>query len=144
MTFGDQTIQRIQRKIFGLQTVGHSLGLGMERQAKMKAPWTDRTGDTRRAIHGGADRIPNGTTIYLAHGNKIGSFLEDGTGIHGPIGAPYDIVPVNTQALWWRGARHPVAAVRKHPGMAPRPIIHPTVESNIQNIKQKVKSYMEG
>lgn len=143
MTLGDETKKHIQRKVFGLQTFGHAIGLGLERQGKMKAPWTDRTGDTRRAIHGGADKIPGGTTIYLAHGNKIGQYLEEGTGIHGPIGAPYDIVPVNAQALWWPGARHPVPAVRNHPGMAPRPIVQPTVESNLPNIKRKVKRYME-
>lgn len=137
-------MKRIQRKVFGLQKVGQAIGLGMERQAKMKAPWRDQTGDTRRAIHGGADKISGGTTIYLAHGNRIGLFLEEGTGIHGPVGAPYDILPVNAEALWWPSALHPVTAVRNHPGMAPRPIVQPTVERNLPNIKRKIKEYMEG
>ncbi len=41
--------------------------------------------------------------------------VNEGTGIHGPTGQPYEILPVEAKALFWPGARHPVARVM-HPG----------------------------
>ncbi len=46
--------------------------------------------------------------------------VHEGTGIHGPTGQPYEILPVNKKALYWPGARHPVARVL-HPGIKGNP-----------------------
>lgn len=60
-----------------------------------------------------------------------GGYIEYGTG-------PYDIYPVNGQALYWKGALHPVRHVHM-PARAPRPFFYPAVEANLD----KVVEYFE-
>jgi hypothetical protein len=75
MGLGDEIKNEIDKKVAGLHKLAESIGNDLERQAQSNADWTDRTGNTRRAIHGGADRNPKGSTLYLAHGSKVGLFF---------------------------------------------------------------------
>lgn len=145
MTLGDDIRADIQRKIAGLYLLGQTIGKGLERTAKQTASWTDRTGNTRRSIHGGADRSGKGVVVYLGHGSEVGAYLEEGTGIYGPKGRPYDIRPKNKKALRFVVNGKEVFAKRvTHPGIAPRPVVEPTVESSFPRIKEQVRRYWEG
>lgn len=44
--------------------------------------------------------------------------------------APHEIRPRTARALWWPGARHPVARVQ-HPGTAPQPYMIPAFERHV-------------
>jgi len=55
-----------------------------------------------------------------------------GTAFYGNIfetggSGPFDIYPVNKQALWWEGAPHPVRHVR-HPGIPSKPFMAPALQ----------------
>jgi hypothetical protein len=54
---------------------------------------------------------------------EYGGHIEFGT-------APHEIRPRTAQALWWPGARHPVARVQ-HPGSAPQPYMIPAFERHV-------------
>lgn len=124
MTLGDKIKSDIQRKIVGLQSLGLAIGKDLEREARSNASWTDRTGNTRRAIHGGADKSRKGVVAYLAHGSEVGLYMEVGT-------RPYEIRPRRKKALRFVVDGNEVFAKRvNHPGISPRPVVGPTVESN--------------
>lgn len=53
-------------------------GRRMQTWAKRMRPWTDRTGDAKRRIVGGAFDDKNGFTAYVAHGVYYGVYLEYG------------------------------------------------------------------
>lgn len=110
----------------------------MEGEAKVRAPWTDRTSTARRSIHGDVDvKVPNRVfTLYLAHGVQYGRYLEEGT-------PPHEIRPRNKKELYWPGAKHPVKKVN-HPGSKPYPAVKPTVEQNIPIIRSTVREYWKG
>ena len=133
MGFGEGAIEYMKRKKAGTFALIEHTARQAEGDMKSGAPWKDQTATTRRALHAGAIQKGGKIIMYMAHGSKIGNYLEEGTGIHGPVGAPYDIVAVNGDALYWRGAAHPIAAIRNHPGMKARPIVQPTAK------KYKVK-----
>ncbi|MBM7633833.1 hypothetical protein [Geomicrobium sediminis] len=141
---GGITEDRLKRNMAALYILGNRLGKDMERHAKTSAPWTDRTGSARGGIQGGAEKTTRGATIVLAHSQQHGAFLELGTGLYGPIGAPYDIVPTLSSALFWDGANHPVTSVRRHPGMEARPILKPTAERHKHAIKRSVQQLFGG
>lgn len=137
MALGDETIDKIDRKNAGLYQLGKSIGGGLEGQARSNADWIDRTGNTRRAIHGGADKTTLGTTVYLAHGSKVGLFFEEGT-------KPHEIRPKNKKALRFNVGGNTVFAKKvNHPGMKARPIVEPTVDSSWADIKKQVRKYWE-
>lgn len=137
MTLGDVTKEKIDRKVAGLYLLGQNIGSDLEKQARSNASWTDRTGNTRRAIHGGADRKSSGTVVYLAHGSIIGLYMEKGT-------APHVIRPKNKKALRFTSGGSTIFAKRvNHPGIKARPIIDPTAESNLPRIKRQVRRYWE-
>lgn len=56
--------------------------------------------------------------------------LEEGTG-------PHVIYPKNKRALYWPGARHPVAYVN-HPGTKPYPYLKPALMENRQQIAAEI------
>src|SRR5690625_4495771 len=89
--------EEIRRKQAGMHTLGQAIGNDIASEAKMKASWVDRTGNTRRNIHGGVDGVGDEFVIYVAHGSEVGVYHELGTGIYGPRKRP--IVPVNAKAL---------------------------------------------
>lgn len=137
MALGDATKGKINRKIAGLHALGSAIGSDLENKARSNASWTDRTGDTRRKIHGGADKRANGTTVYLAHGSIIGLYMEEGT-------APHVIRPKNKKALRFTvGGSTIFAKSVNHPGIKARPIVEPTVQTSLPSIKQQVRRYWE-
>lgn len=94
----------------------------IETEAKRNARWTDRTSHARQSIHSGVEGMGRELTLFLAHGVKYGTFLEEGT-------PPHIIRPKNKKALYWSGAAHPVKQVN-HPGTKGYPIIEPTLMGN--------------
>lgn len=48
----------------------------LENYAKKYRPWTDRTGNARRTLHGYVENIKNGVRINIAHGMSYGWSLE--------------------------------------------------------------------
>lgn len=141
MTFGKETKDHLNRKIAGLHALGQNIGKNLESTAKANAPWRDRTSNTRRAIHGGAEQDGKGTVVYLAHGSKVGWYMEEGTGIYGPKRKP--ITPKNANFLRFTiGGRE--IFVKSTKGMPKQPIIKPTVDNEWRNIKVAVRRYWEG
>ncbi|WP_149264291.1 HK97 gp10 family phage protein [Actinomadura sp. K4S16] len=65
------------------------------------------SGDLKRTIKARGNRVYVGTSYWHHH--------EYGT-------RPHLILPRHKQALYWPGARHPVARVH-HPGTAPNPFL---------------------
>lgn len=128
----------LDRKKAGLYLLAGNIGKKMEEAAKQKAPWTDRTGNTRRAIHGGGERTANGALIYLAHGSMVGTYLEEGTGIYGPHGKP--IVPVHSKALRFTVGGSQIFA-KEVKGMPKQPIVEPTAAESMPMIEEQVNRY---
>lgn len=133
--FAKQVIDRLDRKRAGMYALLLNHSGRMEGEARVRAPWKDRTGTARRAIHGGVDvKVPNEVfVLYLAHGVQYGGILEEGSPEH-------EIRPRNKKALYWPGAKHPVKKV-KHPGTKPYPAVKPTVEKNIPIVRSTVREY---
>ncbi|MEK5068103.1 hypothetical protein [Sporosarcina sp. FSL K6-1508] len=138
MTFGTEARAHLDRKLAGLHALAENIGKDMEKTAKNNAAWTDRTGNTRQAIHGGADKTDKGAVIYLAHGSKIGLYHEMGTGIYGPKKRP--IVPTTAQALHFSIGGKAIFA-KSIKGMQAKPVIDPTADSRWPDIKRQVRSY---
>lgn len=138
MALGDQTKQYLGRKLAGMNSLGNTIGKTLESTAKSKASWTDRTGNTRQAIHGGADAASNGAVIYLAHGSMVGTYLEEGTGIHGPHGQK--IVPRNAKAMRFTMGGSTIFA-KSTEGMPKQPIIEPTALAALPMIEEQVRKY---
>lgn len=137
MTLGSATSEKINRKVAGLYLLGQNIGSDLEKQARSNASWTDRTGNTRRAIHGGADKLNNGATIYLAHGSIVGLYMEEGT-------APHVIRPKNKKALRFTVGGSTIFAKKvNHPGIKARPIVEPTADASWPTIKRQVRRYWE-
>lgn len=141
MAFGDETKAYIDRKRAGLHLLAINIGKTLETEAKANASWTDRTGNTRRAIHGGGDKTEKGATAYLAHGSMVGTYLEEGTGIYGPHRT--SIVPVRAQAMrFTMGGK--VVFAKQTKGMPAQPIIRPTADKKWPEIQRVVRKYWEG
>ncbi len=108
-------------------------------EAKEKAYWKDLSGDARRGINGGVEGGGTEYTLYLAHSEEYGGWLEEGTGIYGPT--KRKIVPVDKKILSWvdtDGERHFAKSVR---GIKPMPILHDTLNNNKDNIANKIAQY---
>lgn len=133
-----QAKEYLDRKKAGMHRLGNTIGKNLEDTAKGKAPWTDRTGNTRRAIHGGADATSSGAVIYLAHGTMVGTYLEEGTGIYGPHGKP--IVPIHSKALRFTVGGSQIFA-KSVKGMPEQPIIEPTALAALPMIEEQVIKY---
>lgn len=126
-------IEDIARKKVGMFVLVSTFALNLENEAKVNAQWTDRTGHARQALNGKASNKGNDYVISLSHGVEYGEILEEGS-------KPHVIRPKNKKALYWRGANNPVKVVN-HPGTKGKPIIGPTLENNIGNIKNTVIDY---
>ncbi|GKV54241.1 hypothetical protein NCCP2222_01880 [Sporosarcina sp. NCCP-2222] len=141
MALGDQAKEHLNRKRAGLHLLAVSIGKNLEAQAKRDASWKDRTGNTRRAIHGGGEKTSKGAMAFLAHGSMVGTYLEEGTGLYGPHRSP--IVPKNANALrFTMGGR--VIFAKQTKGMPAQPIIRPTADKQWPEIKRAVRKYWEG
>ncbi|BFH63909.1 MULTISPECIES: hypothetical protein [Paenibacillus] len=126
MSFGSNALEHIKRKRAGTLALVDNLSRKAEGDMKAAAPWKDRTATARRALHSGVEPAgKNKIRMFLAHGVRYGGILEEGS-------KPHIIRAKNKKALYWKGASHPVKAVR-HPGTKPRAIVQPTAK------KYKVK-----
>lgn len=133
MSIFEEINQDIERKKAGMFILCNSFAQMLEEEAKANAKWKDRTAHARQSIKG-TSRGGNGTyVVSLSHGVEYGAFLEEGT-------KPHIITPKHAQALYWRGAAHPVKQVN-HPGTTGKPIIKPTVDKNFDRIKNSVETY---
>lgn len=131
---GDNARAHMRRKQAGAFAIIQNLAQTAEGEMKTGATWTDRTATARRALHSGARPMgKNKIVMYLAHGVKYGTFLEEGT-------KPHVIRPKNKKALYWRGAAHPVKKVN-HPGTKARPIVLPTAKKYKGKIKQALAKW---
>lgn len=140
MTLGNETKSFINRKINGLYGLAGHFGKKLESDAKSTASWTDRTGATRAAIHGGADKTDNGSTIYVAHGSKVGMYHEMGTGIYGPFKRP--ITPKNAKKLKFKiGGKLIFASSVK--GIKANPVLENTAKRNQAEIESAIRRYWE-
>lgn len=121
--------------------VTKKLAKDLERQARAKAAWKDRTGNTRRGIKGESTPISNGANISLSHTTKVGLFHEKGTGIYGPKGRP--ITPKNGKYLVFTGSNGKVVFAKSVKGIPKKPIVLPTVQKNIPKIARKVGEHFK-
>ena len=103
-----------------LMMYGEVAAKNLESYAKSNHPWTNRTHEAEKRLHGSCEVSGFVLTIALSHGVEYGPLLELGC-------PPHVIVPALAKALYWDGAEHPVKMVH-HPGSQPYPIIMPTIE----------------
>jgi hypothetical protein len=95
--------RRIDQIPAALLDLGTSYASRMEEYARANAPWNDRTTNARAGLTGEAVSEGGSVRVYLYHtADPYGPYLELGT-------APRD---------------------NGHPGMAPRPIILPTIQAH--------------
>ncbi|MGW9299421.1 HK97-gp10 family putative phage morphogenesis protein [Streptomyces cyaneofuscatus] len=92
--------------------------IDVQNEARRRAPVD--TGRLRSSIVSRAET--GGRNIGYAVGTNVNyaAAVEYGT-------APHVIVPKNGKALYWPGARHPVAKVN-HPGTRAQPFLRPAIE----------------
>ena len=65
------------RKLAGLYSLCDDIGKSIfEAEAKTNAPWTDRTGNARQGLSGGAEIDGDSIVIYVAHSMEYGIYLE--------------------------------------------------------------------
>lgn len=134
----------IERKQAGMHTLGQAIANDIVSEAKAKASWTDRTGNTRSAIHGGVDGVGNEFVIYVAHGSKVGAYHETGTGIYGPKKSP--IVPVKRKGSQKKKALHfklngKDVFAKSVKGIKKNPVLMNAVEAKKAKVEQAIKEY---
>lgn len=106
----------------------------VKNSAQHLAPF--KTGNLRRSIF--TDIQDNGFRGVVGSDPSIASYaagIEYGTKAH-------DIVPVNKQALFWKGALNPYKRVR-HPGTRAQPFMEPAIEDNVNRIKDYFMEAMD-
>lgn len=129
-------IEEIQRKTAAVHLLSSVWANKLEAYAKSHASWIDRTSHARQSIHSGVEKDGEEILLYLSHGVQYGTILEEGS-------RPHIIKPVNKKALYWPGAAHPVKQV-KHPGTKGKPIIGPTINRNLPQIRKDINSILRG
>lgn len=134
----EQIRDEIRRKQAGMVTLGQAIAEDIAAEAKAKASWTDRTGDTRRKIHGGVDAVGDEVVVYVAHGSKVGMYHEMGTGIYGPKKRP--IVPSNGTFLKFKMNGEEIY-VRSVKGIKKNPVIMNAVDAKRQSVESAIKEY---
>lgn len=119
-TLGAEFAARAQRaRIHGLQAI--------ENAADTEAP--HRSGNLKAAI------TTNQTTldVYVSKAAPYAQFVHEGTGLWGP--KRERIKPKTKKALYWRGARHPVASVA---GIKPNPFMDRGEQRAIPRVLQAI------
>lgn len=123
-----------------MHTLGQAIADDISSEAKMKASWMDRTGNTRRAIHGGVDGVGDEFVIYVAHGSEVGVYHETGTGIYGPKKRP--ITPVNSKVLRFKVNGKEIFA-RSVKGIEKNPVLMNAAVSKRPEIGEAIKEYWQ-
>jgi HK97 gp10 family phage protein len=90
-------------------------------------------GTLKRSIRGEVTSAFTGTILQDATVAKYGKWVENGTGIYGPLGTP--IVPINAKFLAWQGPKGWCRA-KSVRGMKPRPYMEPAYMKNQENVNQ--------
>jgi hypothetical protein len=83
-----------------------------------------RTGALRDSI---VSRMTGPLAGEVTYGAPHARYLFEGTGVYGPRGAAFTVLPREKKALFWPGAAHPVARVLIQ-GIRPRDFVTPAVE----------------
>lgn len=65
-----------KRTQVGMKVYGDSAGKKLESHAKNNAPWTDRTGLSRKTIEGGSQMDGDKCVVYVAGNTQQMPFLE--------------------------------------------------------------------
>jgi len=119
MTFVVTWNKQIERAIANAPTEAlNRLAEETAAEAIRRSPF--KTGTNRRSIQWDS---PRGGERRIFTTSGYGGFLEIGTGLYGP--KKKRIVPKTKKALWWPGARHPVASVAGRPAT---PYMRPALE----------------
>lgn len=92
--------------------------IDVQNEARRRAPVD--TGRLRSSIVSRAEGSGRSVGYVIGTNVNYAAAVEYGT-------APHVIKPVNKKALYWPGARHPVAQVN-HPGTAAKPFLRPAIE----------------
>lgn len=129
----EKSVEYITRKVAGTHAILLGFAGTVEGDAKRNANWTDRSSHARQSIHSGVEGNGRNLTVYLAHGVKYGRYLEEGT-------APHIIRPKNKKALYWSGAKHPVAQVN-HPGTRPYPALENAINRNKGTLEKNINDW---
>lgn len=123
VTINTRQYERGLRRVLGgmsddVKTAVDRTGTDVQNEARRRAAVD--TGRLRSSI---VSRSTNtGRSVGYAVGTnvKYAADVENGT-------PPHVIVPKNGKALYWPGARHPVAKVN-HPGTRAQPFLRPAIE----------------
>ncbi|KYG90793.1 hypothetical protein A0U40_17855 [[Bacillus] sp. KCTC 13219] len=134
----EQIREEIKRKQAGMVTLGQAIAEDVTAEAKLKASWTDRTSNTRNAIHGGVDAVGDEVIVYVAHGSEVGAYHETGTGIYGPKKRP--IRPVKAKVLRFKFNGKEVFA-RSVKGIKKNPVLLNAVNAKMPKIEEAIKEY---
>jgi len=100
-----------------------------EMQSQMRQRAAHRTGTLQRSVLAEID--PDGMSATVSVAEKYGIFIEQGTGIFGPLGTP--IVPKRARVLAWKGSGGMVFA-RSVKGIKAKPFFVPGYEASISYI----------
>lgn len=134
----EQIRNEIRRKQAGMVTLGQAIAEDVATEAKTKASWTDRTGNTRNSILGGVDSVGDEVVVYVAHGSEVGMYHETGTGIYGPKRRP--ITPIKAKVLKFKVNGTEIFA-RSIKGIRKNPVIMNAVEAKRPNVESAIKEY---
>lgn len=132
----------IEHKLSGMQgLLKYRVSPMLVDKAKESTYWKDRTrnGHARNGINCQVEVKDKKYILPLAYDVEYGQWLEEGTGIYGPMHKP--IVPINKKALSWvdeDGKKHFAMKVK---GMKPTPIIRDTLENNKHNVANEIIRY---
>lgn len=108
---GGEIIERLAGAQFPRESLISRIVLTVEGNSKREAPV--RTGTLRRSITSRVERT--------GERGAVGTNLVYGRAVHEGT-KPHIIRPKGKKALFWKGARHPVASVR-HPGTRGNPFL---------------------
>ncbi|MHB1131657.1 MAG: HK97 gp10 family phage protein [Chloroflexota bacterium] len=104
--------------------------------ASVAAPY--RTGTLKRSLHTEVGESTALRAVVLVGTDlEYAQAIEFGSGLYGPKKAKYIIRPKNKKALFWKGARHPVAFVM-HPGVRPRPFLLPAFQATKSAVRAEI------
>lgn len=102
-----------------------------EGEASIKRHSPFKSGTNRRSIQSDA---PSEGVRRIFTTSGYGGLLEIGTGLFGP--KKKRIVPKTKKALWWPGARHPVASVAGRPAT-------PYMRPGLQDVMRRARNILK-
>lgn len=139
MALSDKSREYLNRRVGGMYKLLENAAATMETEAKTNAPnyWKDRASSAgaRGSIHHGVEADPTSKSfaLYLAHGQKHGQYLEEGTD-------PHTIEPKNKPHLHFKASNGNWVRTKlvRHPGTKPRPLLEDTLRKNKDGLIKKI------